>query len=394
LTVVLSSSGRAAGRRSIGFSSSEEEIGVRIGKEIRVKDLFAPSKSAWAVVEYYDQGTGAFQLHFDSNGTDTAAEANPVAKHDTKAWTTHTFKLAHFGFTQAGPGGADIWLDDTATDPLIVDKITVTDQDPDVTHWPHVDPAHPIKIDGVISPGEWDAAYTVTLNTAAQDALAGANWGGPQDFSGTYYYKWDESGLYVRGDVTDATPRLNDQAGDQAWNGDGFEEFLSLDWSDPTHTTYLDGTDFHVFIGLGDTPMWGIEHAPNSSTDDKGAIPAQNLAIKNTDNPKGYQFEFYLPWQFLLSDVSNTTTKIMAGQQIGWFMFANNSTVIGPSQQQVAMSPYKRTGPSGNPSVWATVVLDPFQAQPVANPPASAGGITGGSTAGNTTGGGSPTAGQ
>jgi hypothetical protein len=266
------------------------------------KDLFAHSTSAWAVVEYYDQGTGAFQLHFDSNGTDTAAEANPVAKHDTKAWTTHTFKLAHFGFTQAGPGGADIWLDDTATDPLIVDKITVTDQDPDVTHWPHVDPAHPIKIDGVISPGEWDAAYTVTLNTAAQDALAGANWGGPQDFSGTYYYKWDESGLYVRGDVTDATPRLNDQAGDQAWNGDGFEEFLSLDWSDPTHTTYLDGTDFHVFIGLGDTPMWGIEHAPNSSTDDKGAIPAQNLAIKNTDNPKGYQFEFYLPWQFLLSD--------------------------------------------------------------------------------------------
>src|SRR5437763_800383 len=83
---------------------------------------------------------------------------------DTKAWSTHTFKLAPFGFTEAGPGGADLWLDDLASDPLIVDQITVTDQDPDVTHFPHVDPAHPIKIDGVITEGEWDGAYTVTLN--------------------------------------------------------------------------------------------------------------------------------------------------------------------------------------------------------------------------------------
>src|SRR5207248_2507918 len=116
---------------------------------------------------------------------------------------------------------------------------------------------------------------------------------GPDKFSGVYSYKWDESALYVRGDVIDATPRMNDQTGDQAWNGDGIEEFLALDWSDPTHTTYLPGTDFHLFIGLGDTPQWGVQYAADDGTqmdDDLGAIPAQNLAIKNTTNPTGYQF--------------------------------------------------------------------------------------------------------
>jgi hypothetical protein len=68
----------------------------------------------------------------------------------------------------------------------------------------------------------------------------------------------------------------------------------------------------------------------------------------------------------------NTKTTIAAGQKIGWFFFANNSKEL-PSNQDVAMSPYKRTHPSGNPSVWATVVLEPFQAQPVTNPAPAAG---------------------
>ena len=37
--------------------------------------------------------------------------------------------------------------------------------------------------------------------------------------------------------------------------------------------------------------------------DDLGAIPAANLAIKNVDTPKGYQFELYLPWKTLLDHV-------------------------------------------------------------------------------------------
>jgi hypothetical protein len=362
------------GRNAVqtGGTSDNEFLYVTIPK-----GLFANSKTVWTVIEFYDQGTDQFGVHYtDTTGADVAVQSYgadaKVTKHDTKAWATYNTQLAGFGFTEAGPGSADVWIDDLGDGPEIIDKIIVTDEDPDLTHMPHVDPAHPIKIDGVFDKDEWADAYTVTLNQAAQDACSsGANWKGPDDFSAVYYHKWDESGLYIRGDVIDATPRLNDQTGDAAWNGDGFEEFLALDWSDPSHTTYLPGTDFHVFLGLGESPQWGIEDTDFPNGDDKGAIPVQNLAIKNTD--KGYQFELYLPWKFLLDEANDTTTKITAGQKIGWFMFANNSKEIGPSSQcsGVAMTPFKRTGPSGDPSKWATIVLDAVKT--VENPPPTAG---------------------
>jgi hypothetical protein len=327
------------------------------------KDLFKDAKAVWAQVEYFDQGTDTFQLEYDSkNGTDQSAEANPVTKHDTKAWATHTFILRDFNLQAGDANGADLQINDLGDGPEIIDKIIVTDLDPDKIHFPHVDPAHPVTIDGVINPGEWDNAYKVTLDTAAQDALAGVNWGGKEDFSGTYSYLWDEKGLYVLGQVVDATPRLNDQSGDRAWSGDGIEEFISLDRSDPNHDQYIEGVDYHVFIGMGDTPMWGFQFAGESG-EDRGKIPAEDLAIKNTDSPKGYMFEFLLPWAQLNKDFKPKT-----GQDIGWFMFANNSKDL-PSTQAVAMSPFKRTGPSGHPAVWASVTLDPVLQQPVTNPP-------------------------
>jgi Carbohydrate family 9 binding domain-like len=334
------------------------------------KGAFSSTKPLWAVIEYYDQGTDTFQFHYDAAGTDTTVGEGAVTKHDTKAWATHVYSLPGADLQEMGPGGADIWIDDIADGPETIDKITVTDEDPNLTHWPHVDTKNPIKIDGVITPGEWDDAYQVTVNTVAQDALAGVNWGGPNDFSGTYYYKWDESGLYVRGDVTDATPRLNDAGGapPNYWNGDGLQIYLGLDWSDPTHSSYLD-TDFDVYIGLGDTPMWAEEAGSTKMQVDWEAIPTGNLAIKNTDAPKGYQFELYVPWQKILDGVQNTTLKIAAGQKIGWFMFANNSLNINPSHQDVAMSPFKRTNPSSTPSSWSTVVLEPAAATPPATPP-------------------------
>jgi hypothetical protein len=87
----------------------------------------------------------------------------------------------------------------------------------------------------------------------------------------------------------------------------------------------------------------------------------------NTDNPKGYKFEFFMPWQTLLGAESNTSFKVTPGQKIGWFMFANNSREL-PSNQDVAMDPAKRTGPSGNPSKWVTTVLEPLPAAPKAGP--------------------------
>ncbi len=119
---------------------------------------------------------------------------------------------------------------------------------------------------------------------------------------------------------------------------------------------------------MGETPAWAnqfLDPETQANVDEvRGRVPAENLAIVNTDT--GYMFELFMPWTFLHADA-----KVVDGQEIAWYMFANNSRVIGPSQQQMAMVPFKRNGPSGNPSRWATAVLQP--AQTVENPPPAAG---------------------
>jgi hypothetical protein len=323
-------------------------------------DLFKDSKAVWVRVDYFDQGTDTFQVEYDTEAEpNQPVPTNPRLKTDTRVWTSYTVKLIDFSLQGRQEGKSDIRINDQGDGPDIISKVTVTDEDPDKIHFPKVDPSKPITIDGVKKEGEWEGALTFVLDRADQDVVNA--FISKEDFSGTYSFKWDEKGMYVLGEVTDATPRLNDQEGGAAWNGDGIELFIGLDQTDPNRTTYQEGTDFHVFIGLGEVPRWGNQYA-GVSIEDRGDIPAQNLAIANTD--KGYTFELLLPWTFLKADA-----KVTDGQEIAWYMFANNSRDIGPSAQQMAMVPFKRNGPSGNPSRWATGVLEPLKR--VENPPAA-----------------------
>jgi Carbohydrate family 9 binding domain-like len=289
-------------------------------------------KSVWVTVEYFDEGKGGFKLQYD--GQDDA--------HQT--WHTVNFKL------QGGEqGGADIRLDDRAGDdadgPLFVARVTVSDEDPDFTHFPYA--VNKITIDGKIDAGEWDNAYKATVDRPQQDAFrADTTWKGPEDFSGTYSFKWDENALYILGQVKDATPRLNDKEAPELWNGDGAEFAIGLDDSDPERTS-AGPMDFKVSIGVGQKPGWQLR----TEGEDKaiGEV-GNNLVITNTTD--GYLFELQIPWSIL------NGAKVKAGQRIAWSMFANNSRDT-PSAQQMALNPFGRTDTNRNASGWARAVLDP-----------------------------------
>jgi hypothetical protein len=318
---------------------------------VDVKDgLIAAGKTLYVQVEYLDKGTDTWQMEYNTD-SDPATLAQPVVnKTDTGAWKSITFKQTDANLTGAGDGKSDLRINDNADGAEVIRKIVVTDLDPQIVQFPHVDPAHPIVLDAKKDAGEWDGAVVFTLDKPEQDAIQPSKMlDAPGTFGGTYSFKWDEKGMYVFGEVVDATPRLNDAAGPDYWNGDGIELFLSLDWSDPNHTTYNSGTDFHTFYSMGETPSWANQNA--DATDDNGPMKADMLAIVNTD--KGYNFELFQSWTTLNKDL-----KVTPGQQIGFFMFANNSTVT-PSAQEIALTPYKRNGPSGNPSRWATSILSP-----------------------------------
>jgi len=327
-------------------------------------DLFKDSKAVWVRVDYFDQGTDSFQLEYDSTGEnideDSIRALVPVrTKSDTKVWTQQTWQLLDFGLKGRQTGGADLRINDLADGPEIISKVTITDANPENARFPKNNPAKPIAIDGKKSEGEWDGAYSVTMDRPDQDVTGGFQ--SKEDFSGTYSFKWDEQGLYVLGEVNDATPGQSDTPhegqGPDYWSGDGIELFIGLDQSNPARAEYTLETDFQLVVGLGipskggTEPGWGIYHGGKADAEEKGKIPASNVSVALTDT--GYTFELLVPWTLLKADAA-----IKDGQEIGWYMFANNSRDL-PSQQNQAMAPFKRPNPNTNPSRWVTALLEP-----------------------------------
>lgn len=313
----------------------------------------------WLTVEYFDEGADGFRVEYDGQDDPYTPAASPPQrkKFDTKTFTRQTWHLTGFKLAGGQEGGADLRIDDRAGDDAdgaeFIARVTVSDEDPDFVHFPYA--VNKITIDGVANAEEWDGAYTVTLDRAHYDENLGVNWEGKEDFSGIYSWKWDEDALYLRGQVTDATPRLNDSEGGEYWNGDGMEIFIGLDDSNPEITDgMLADTDYKVMLNLGATPKWSIgdrnDLKEGGEPVDLGEIKG-NIAIVDTD--KGYDFELRIPWNLYKPHA------VKPGQRIRWEMAANNSKEIGPSQQQVIMQPSGRYGFNDNSSAWFRAVLDP-----------------------------------
>jgi Carbohydrate family 9 binding domain-like len=322
---------------------------------LKLDDAFKQGlKSAWVTVEYFDEGKGGFKLQFDgADDAYTTAGSPPTGLNfDTQQFTHQTWHIVGFKLKGGETGGADMRIDDRAADDAdgqqFISKVTVSDEDPDFSHFPYA--VNKITIDGKVSAGEWDGAYQVKLDKAQYDAIRGApNWNGPDEFNGTYSFKYDENNFYVLGQVHDTTPRLNStDDGLNYWNGDAMELFLGLDETDVERTAYGE-KDFQIMVGFGKTPGWGLYPA-GTSLDPIGT----NLGI--VDASDGYTFELQVPWKVLNN---NTVTP---GQRIGWYMFADNSKE-DPSSQSVALGPTGRTGPSNNPSGWIRGMLDPKPAE-------------------------------
>jgi hypothetical protein len=281
----------------------------------------------------------------------TANDPPTGLNFDTQRIQRQSWHLVNFKLQGGQEGGADLRLDDRAGDdadgPLFIARVIASDEDPDFTRFPYA--VNKITIDGKADAGEWDTAYKATMDRPHQDAFrADTSWKGPEDFSGTYSFKWDENALYILGEVRDATPRLNDKEAPEYWNGDGAEFALGLDDSDPERTSPLP-TDFKVTIGVGATPGWQIRI---EGEDQAIGEVGNNLVVTNTAD--GYLFELQIPWSIL----NGATVK--AGQRIAWSMFANNSREL-PSGQQMALNPFGRTDTNRNASGWARAVLEPKQ---------------------------------
>jgi cellulose/xylan binding protein with CBM9 domain len=322
-------------------------------------DLFKGAKALYMNVEYFNASTDTFAVQYgsavdDGSGTltdDALVGANPgvKVKSDTQTWTTQVFTLANPKLQGGMDGKADIRIDDLADGPEIIGRITISDEDPRHPNIPQVTADKPITIDGNKADGEWDNAYTFTMNAKEFDAVDGTNWTSPEDFTGTYSFKWDQNGIYILAEVIDDDPLHHDR--DNLWEGDGIEVYIGLDQSNPGRTTYQTDTDFQVTTALKQPPVrttakgspaWGDLVGPDP-------VPAADMVVKKTE--KGYQFEYLLRWEYIKPGFKPT-----ANQNIGFNMFGNDSdSDVGG--QDTAMTPFKGKSMYANPSAWVTATL-------------------------------------
>jgi hypothetical protein len=317
---------------------------------LRIAPVFKTGlKSVWVTVDYFDQGTGGFRLQYDGTASATAASRPAVRfKYNTMGFTSQTWHLTAFKLKGGQTGGADLRINDRAADAAAdgeeyIARVIVSDIDPQFSYFPYATTKP--TIDGTIAAGEWDDAAGVALDSARQDGHTTALTVSkiPEEFSGVYLFKYDETNFYVLGMIRDSTPRFNSQTDPASyWGGDGFELFIGLDDSDPERTAFA-ATDYHLFVNLGPNPA-----ISNGSRD---LDTVGNLIVKDTAD--GYNFELRIPWTSV-----DPATKITQGQRIGWYIFGNNSTIQSPSSQQVALGPTGITGPSGLPWTWIRGVLD------------------------------------
>jgi hypothetical protein len=99
-----------------------------------------------------------------------------------------------------------------------------------------------IKIDGVITPEEWDAANAIAIDQSKQ-AVGGNNafpWSGRDDLSAKVSARWDENNLYLLAKVLDDSPRIRPE--DPAlFKAASIEIFIDTDeLKDPFETNYTD----------------------------------------------------------------------------------------------------------------------------------------------------------
>jgi len=323
-------------------------------------DLFKGAKALYMNVEYFNAGTDSFAVEYggtvdDGSGTltdDALLGANPGVKikSDTQTWIRQqVFTLANPKLQGGMDGKADIRIDDLADGPEIIGRITISDEDPRHPNIPQITVDKPITIDGKKSDGEWDNAYTFTLNAKEFDAVDGTNWTSPEDFTGTYSFKWDKNGLYILAEVIDDDPLHADR--DNLWENDGMELYVGLDQSNPGRTVYQTDTDFQVITALKQpsvrvtykgSPSWGDAVGPDP-------VPAADMVVTKTE--KGYLFEYVVRWEYIKPGFTPTP-----GQNMGFNMFGNDSDT-DTGGQDTAMTPFKGKSMYANPSAWVTATL-------------------------------------
>lgn len=161
-----------------------------------------------------------------------------------------------------------------------------------IRHFIFVTKPGEIKVDGVLSDGEWDGAVRLVLDENSVSGMK--NWTGTDDLSAVAYVAYDSKSIYIAAEVTDDILKVHSH---RAWlNGDSIQFDLYLD-EENGHFTPGDLTTF-TEIGSSHASMVPGVHRYRTNTGklERGNIENSQVAIiRGEDNTITY--EMIVDWK-------------------------------------------------------------------------------------------------
>lgn len=203
-------------------------------------------------------------------------------------------------------------------------------------------PAPPV-IDGSFGKDAWPKSPGLKITLKKQVSMkSGNSWQSEKDLGANAYFMWDEKNLYMLAEVSDASPLINNAAGDRIWDGDAVEIAFGLNpASDPDRKAFLP-TDFQAaFIAVDakkkplGTWSWQLN----------GPVKGAEYAIGKKKGGPGYVLEASIPWSAFGNFTPAESVKIP-------FEMALNNATANDKGRAVQMV---WTGDSNffqNPAMW------------------------------------------
>ena len=162
-------------------------------------------------------------------------------------------------------------------------------------------------IDGNIDADEWKDAAVIPFNGDTAKAWAGAV---PADFSTDVKALWDETGLYLAGEITDSTFMASTEG---QYNGDAFQ--FSIDLGQVFYGTTESRAIFYSFGCWDGNTMVQRQESKNDAVVNNG----DGVEIKTTKTSDGWSFELMLSWDMLAEDAelkSGKTVDVAEGTKL------------------------------------------------------------------------------
>jgi len=178
-----------------------------------------------------------------------------------------------------------------------------------------------IKIDGVITTGEWNAANVIAIDQR-QQAVGGNKdfpWTGKDDLSAKISARWDENNLYILAKIIDDSPvtKPKDKA---LFKAASIEIFINTDeLKEPFGINYNASCSQFICAPSIDGHPARVQVAPSG----RGKkIKSANIKIASKRTPQGYDMEIAIPAKEIGLD------KLFSGEVIRFNIGVNDAKQI------------------------------------------------------------------